>query len=89
MVKKEVNLESTISLMQSADYKDRFMAEYLQLKIRLLKLQSMLDRWERGELDFVPTCSKFLLTKQRDEMTALLSTLEERANIEGILINLS
>lgn len=33
-----MELKDTISLMTSADYKERFIAEYLQLKIRYNKL---------------------------------------------------
>ena len=35
-------LKDTIELMNSSDYKDRFKAEYYQLKIRYTKLHAML-----------------------------------------------
>ena len=37
-----MELKDTIELMQSNDYIDRFKAEYLQLKIRMEGLSSML-----------------------------------------------
>ena len=47
-----MELKDTIELMQSPDYKDRFRAEYLQVVIRVRKLQAMLDKWEDSSLDF-------------------------------------
>ena len=43
--------------MQSADYKERFVAEYLQTKIRSEKLRDMLVKYEAGTLNFIPFCS--------------------------------
>ena len=45
-------LKDTIELMNSSDYKDRFKAEYYQLKIRYTKLHVMLVKLEAGKLDF-------------------------------------
>lgn len=39
-------LKDTIELMNSSDYKDRFKAEYYQLKIRYTKLHAMEVRAE-------------------------------------------
>lgn len=50
-----MELKDTIELMQSADYKDRFKAEYYQTKIRYEKLHSMTIKYEAGTLDFEPT----------------------------------
>lgn len=58
-MKRDVNLmdlEKTAKLMTSSDYKERFQAEYYQLAIRLAKLQAMLDKWDKGQLTFKPTC---------------------------------
>lgn len=51
-----MELKDTIELMKSNDYKDRFKAEYYQLKIRKEKLLKMVDNW--NSLKFKPTCSK-------------------------------
>ena len=70
--------------MQSADYKERFRAEYLQLKIRMMGLSSMLKKYKDGTLPFTPTCSYDLLNGQLKSMDMYASYLEERAIIEGI-----
>ena len=40
------NLVDTIAMMVSEDYRERFKAEYLQLKIRYKKLNDMIERWD-------------------------------------------
>lgn len=40
-----MDLKATISAMQSADYKDRFRAEYWQTKIRYEKLKVIINKW--------------------------------------------
>ena len=76
------DLVDTIPLMQSEDFKDRFKAEYYQLKIRLNKLAQMLLKY--NELDFTPNCSLDLLNGQLKIMEVYMDYLEERAEIEGI-----
>ena len=44
-----MELKDTATLMVSSDYKERFKAEYYQLKIRLEKLKYMLQKWGNGE----------------------------------------
>ena len=44
-----MELKDTVALMASADYKERFKAEYYQLVIRFKKLQTMLEKWDKGE----------------------------------------
>ena len=77
-------MESTIDLMISEDYKERFQAEYYQTKIRYEKLHKICIYYEAGTLDFEPTCSLELLTKQKAAMEQYLHCLEVRAQIEGI-----
>lgn len=79
-----MELLDTVELMSSADFKDRFRAEYYQLKIRTNKLTDMLDAYDKGTLPFTPKCDIKLLTAQHEFMKAYLHTLEERATIEGI-----
>ena len=79
-----MDLKDTVELMGSADYKDRFKAEYYQTKIRYEKLHKMLIRYEAGTLNFEPTCSKELLQTQSFHMGMYLHQLEIRAEIEGI-----
>lgn len=79
-----MELNDTIEMMQSDDFKERFKAEFYQVRTRREKLVDMLDKWNRGELGFEPKCSFELLCTQRDIMQAYLSVLRERAKIEGI-----
>lgn len=79
-----MELLDTIELMKSNDFKDRFKAEYYQLKIRAEKLADMLDKYKAGTLEFTPKCSIEKLDVQYVFMNAYLHTLEERAIIEGI-----
>ena len=79
-----MELKDTVSGMLSADYKERFTAEYKQLSIRALKLEIFLDNYRQGRLSFKPTCSIELLERQLDIMKAYIAVLEERAKIEGV-----
>lgn len=81
---KKLQLNETVQLMASTDYKERFKAEYLQLKIRIEGLSNMLKKYKEGTLTFEPTCSYELLHTQLVYMECYLNTLEERAKIEGI-----
>ena len=63
-----MELKDTIQLMNSPDYKERFIAEYKQLEIRIEKLLSLLSAWDLGELKFTPKCSYELLEAQLQVM---------------------
>ena len=79
-----IDFERVYALSQSSNYKDRFLAEYYQLKDRYNKLHRMLVRWEAKTLDFQPTCPFEVLEKQAAIMGQYLKQLEIRAEIEGI-----
>ena len=85
-----INLHSTSELMVSNDYKERFIAEYVQTKVRYEKLKAMNNKYvatiEGGKdyLGFKPSCSVELLLKQQRLMGEYLGCLEQRAVIEGI-----
>lgn len=79
-----MELEQTIELMQSPDYKERFMAEYYQTKIRFEKLSNMVVNWEN--LNFTPTCPKSTYLLQLEYMEKYLAVLELRAVAEGIVL---
>lgn len=81
-----MELIDTVDLMTSDDYKDCFIAEYYQVKIRYQKLKSILDKYEEGTLDFEPSCSISLLTIQRDIMEDYLNVLQDRAIVENISV---
>lgn len=77
-------LSQTVDLMVSPDYKERFAAEFHQLKIRLTKLKAMVEKWDKGELDFTPTCPREIYTYQIKAMQKYYDFLVIRAKIEGI-----
>ena len=79
-----MELKDTIPMMESADYKERFKAEYHQLKTRYDKLDTMTVKYEAGTLNFTPTCSLDLLKEQKKHMGNYLRCLKIRAEIEGI-----
>lgn len=80
-------LEETTTLMNSADYKERFAAEYYQLETRYLKLKAMTEKWDNGVLNFVPTCSRIIYDRQLSCMLLYLFILLERAEKEQILLD--
>lgn len=79
-----MELKDTIEMMNSADYKERFKAEYYQAKIRHDKLRNMLVKNEAGTLGFEPSCPITVLDDQLYYMNEYLKRLEIRAEIEGI-----
>ena len=81
-----MELKDTMEMMQSADYKERFKAEYFQLSIRLEKLNNLLNNWDN--LDFTPTCTKEILQHQAEIMEEYLAILCERARIEKVELSL-
>ena len=79
-----MKLQDTIEMMTSDDYNERFKAEFLQLQIRIDKLEKMLKGYREGTLDFKPKCSYELLHKQLVFMRAYMEALDVRADIENI-----
>ena len=84
--RKEMTMELkyTISMMESNDYKERFKAEYEQLRIRFEKVNAMLDKWDAGTLNFTPTCPRSTYNIQIRAMADYLAALEARAIMEGV-----
>lgn len=79
-----MELKETAKLMESADYKDRFKAEYYQTKIRFEKLNDMLVKWDGGKLNFTPTCPREIYNLQVKAMAEYLAALEARADLERV-----
>ena len=79
--------KETIPMMTSEDYKERFKGEYLQLKIRIEKLTTILEKYKAGTLNFTPSNSYELLFEQLIYMKNYLQVLKQRAEIENIDIN--
>lgn len=83
-------LYETVNPMLCDDYKERFKAEYHQLKIRLEKLHKFINRIEAHDMvsmavsEPVHDCPLYLLQRQECNMMDYLKTLELRAVIENI-----
>ena len=52
---KVENLKDTSEMMCSSDYKERFKAEYYQLRMRFSALDKMLINYMSGRLSFNPS----------------------------------
>lgn len=82
-----MKLAETVNLMCSNDWKDRFVAEYAQLMIRLSKLDDVLNNTS-DTYSVVNDHIKALMLKQRDAMESYKLCLEKRADIAGIDLHL-
>ena len=67
------------------DYKERLKIEYKELDERIGKLQNLLEKYFKGELDFTPNCSYDLLHEQLVYMEGYRAILERRLEIEGVI----
>lgn len=83
------NLTQTKTLMESKDYKDRFIAEYWQTKIRYEKLKAFCNKLEASTYSMNVEAPKHdcvfgLLKEQESVMGEYLHILEIRAVVENI-----
>lgn len=79
-----MELKDTAKMMKSKDYKERFIAEYYQTKIRYAKLHEMLVKFDAHKLEFRPDSPIRILRKQAKSMGNYLYCLEVRAKCEDI-----
>lgn len=88
-------LKETTKLMTSTDYKERFVAEYWQTKIRYEKLKAFNTKIEAAQRvrfsevenklkEPIHDCPADILTEQQHILGEYLHILEIRAVIEGI-----
>lgn len=88
--KNKMELKETIELMCSENYKERFIAEYRQVKIRYEKLKNFCNKIEVEEMlgkeATKHDCPLELLREQQKYMGLYLSVLEKRALIENIVL---
>lgn len=86
MCKRPMELADTAEMMMSEDYKERFRAEHGQVAIRHQKLKAMLEKWDKGELNFTPICPRSTYDLQIKAMADYIAVLEARAVMEDILL---
>ena len=67
-------LKDTVEMMNSTDYKERFIAEGLAFSILIF--------WD--ELEFKPTCPRSTYNMQIKAMTDYIAVLEARAVMENV-----
>ena len=79
-----MELKETIDLMVSADWKDRFIAEYLQTKIRYEKLHKLIVKREVGKHGFDTPIPLGSWKEQEFHMGLYLYELEKQAVLHGI-----
>lgn len=81
-------LKETVKLMNSDSYKDRFIAEYWQTKIRYEKLKDFNNKIEAAIINCTDEpehdCPLHLLREQQAAMGKYLHMLDLRAVIEKI-----
>lgn len=86
--KNNMELKETVELMNSENYKERFVAEYHQVKIRYEKLNNFCNKIEVEEMLGKEVtkhdCPLELLREQQKYMGLYLSVLEKRALIENV-----
>ena len=78
-----MKLAETVNLMCSHDFKERFIAEYVQLVIRLSKLDAALNNPSAARFE-IDDIARDLMLKQHDAMGTYKVCLEKRADILGI-----
>lgn len=66
------------------EWQKRFVKKYHELKDCFQKLDMMIGKYEKGQLEFEPKCPIDLLKHQRSVMWEYLSILEQRARIEEV-----
>ena len=79
-----MELRDTVEMMVSKDYKERFKAEFYQLKIRYESLKAMLEKWDLDMLDFKPSCPRDWYDEQLQAMADYLMILKDRADLEEV-----
>lgn len=88
-----MEFNDTVEQMQSADYKERFKAEYWQTKIRYERLKAFNNKIKAAESTKLMSnpvempehdCPYDMLMRQQSVMGEYLHILEVRAIIEGV-----
>lgn len=92
-----MELKNTVEYMLSDSYRDRFIGEYWQTKIRYEKLKAFnfaiwaantSEGWEKNLEEPKHDCPRELLSSQEVSMAEYLETLEKRAAYEKINLTL-
>ena len=82
--RKTMTLKDTVDMMTSENWKDRFVAEYRQTKIRYEKLHKLIIKREVGKHGFETPIPLDSWKEQAYHMGLYLYELEKQAAIHGI-----
>lgn len=88
MKTNKTKIEKITKMMNSSNYNERFKGEYHYLLFNIQKLDRLLERYKKGELDFTLTCPCELLEMQIRSMKIYFEILEKRAELEEINLTL-
>ncbi len=64
--------------MKMNDYKTRLLSEYKELVDRISKLRVFLNKWDNGQLSFVPKPSRVIYSRQLEAMCTYKMCFESR-----------
>ena len=81
-----MELKDTVEKMVNGSYKDRFIAEYEQLAIRLLKLDNTITMIKEKKIGYEPESPLELLEAQAQVMRVYKKILEKRSIKEDITL---
>lgn len=79
-----MELKDTVKPMLSDDWRDRLLAEWMQVCIRYRKLTEFLIAADRGDRKFKSESDRFHLRKQKEAMSWYIISLEARMKNAGI-----
>lgn len=79
-----MKLEDTVERMLSGDYKERIIAEYQQIGIRIEGLRGFIFRYEQGLLTFEPASKIEVYMQQLEAMEQYQDCLAKRIKDEKI-----
>lgn len=81
-----MNTVDLFNLLESDNYKDRAIGEYIFVKEKYNKLHRMIIKRECGKIDFTPNCPIEQWKAQAKAMGEYLYQLEVKACIEDIVL---
>lgn len=79
-----MELKETVERMLSDDYKERMIAEWQQLEIRIEKLKQFLFNYDHGQLSEDPPSERYVYENQLNAMMTYLDYLTQRIKDEKI-----
>lgn len=77
-------IETINKLLNSENYQERMVGEFLELTVRLQKLQEFLTQYRENKLPFTPATSYDMMHEQFVHMKNYHTILTQRLQIENI-----